>query len=44
MSKFGGIWLSSLGVIAVLSDCPEMAAVCLERTYFWNLENLTYKT
>jgi hypothetical protein len=44
MSKFRGIWLSSLGVIAVLSDCPEMAALCLERTDFWNLGNSTWKT
>jgi hypothetical protein len=32
VSKFGSIWLSSLGVIAVLSDSPELAALCLERT------------
>jgi hypothetical protein len=31
-SKFRSIWLSSLGVIAVLSDSPELAALCLERT------------
>jgi hypothetical protein len=32
VSKFGSIWFSSLGVVAVLSDSPELAALCLERT------------
>jgi hypothetical protein len=32
VSKFGDIWPSSLGVIVVWSCCPEMAALCLERT------------
>ncbi len=32
MSKFGSIWFSSLGIIAVLSNSPELAALCLERT------------
>jgi hypothetical protein len=32
VSKFGSIWSSSLGVVAVLSDSPELATLCLERT------------
>jgi hypothetical protein len=32
VSKFGSIWFSSLGVVAVLSDSPELAALCLEMT------------
>jgi hypothetical protein len=32
VSKFESIWLSSLGVIAVLSDSPELVTLCLERT------------
>jgi hypothetical protein len=38
VSKFGSIWLSSLGVIAVLSNSPELTALCLERTDSGTLE------
>ena len=32
MSKFDGNWASSLGVIAVLSDSPELTALYWGRT------------
>jgi hypothetical protein len=38
VSQFGSIWLSSLGVIAILSDSPEVAALCLERADSGTLE------